>query len=260
MQHRTTRQASDPAAEDQRTRTAVRNKEILDKLPEDAKAAMKSFSKTHASDWLTSCSKSKNYQLALQTRIRWQENPTLRRTCDCGAILESAKADEHAIGCTRLHGANASSRHAAVRDTINKFCRVHGFPSQIEPAISGGLRADLLLCFGPSAPLYVDIVLPNPLCASHRGKSSAELEKEKDKLKQGKYSEAVRAIGGELCTFVVETTGGFSMKAAAIVRELERDCGAEGELFKQIAETIMHWNGAIISNARRPKQGMFWKG
>ena len=68
-----------------------------------------------------------------------------------------------------------------------------------------------------------------------------------------KYLEAVSSVGGEFFTLVVETTGGFSVKAAQLVRAIERDCGAPGELFRQVAATIMHWNGAIVANSRLPK-------
>jgi hypothetical protein len=92
----------------------------------------------------------------------------------------SARAWIHALGCTKVIGTNASSRHAAVKETIIHRCERNGIPTSDEPVVyHDGIptkRCDIRIVL-PTEDVCVDVTIANAACRSHAGKPLPTIER-----------------------------------------------------------------------------------
>jgi hypothetical protein len=242
--------------ETQSVATRLLHKTILDSLDQDTLLHLKACRRNSASSWLGSGIPFNHFGQALQIRSRLFASSTKRFACDCGEVSSNPNFAFHILGCSQVRGTNVSSRHNAIRDCIANFCRRNAIPVACEP-LSGepGQRCDLRI--GTAQDLYVDIVVVNNLCKTHKGKSLSRLEREKQDIKTSKYEEQVKSLGGVLVPFVLEAMGGMGNEARRLIKTIDKlsfsptPSGKESPLIKEISATLQRWNGAILLSALR---------
>jgi hypothetical protein len=247
---------SSVSQESQSVATRLMHKSILDAMDQDTLLHLKACRRNSASSWLGSGIPFVHFGQALSFRSRLFASGVKRFACDCGEVSTNPAFASHVLGCSQVRGINVSSRHNAIRDCIASFCRRNAIPVAIEP-LSGepGQRCDLRI--GAAQDLYVDIVVVNNLCKTHKGKSLSKLEKEKQDIKTSKYEEQVKSLGGVLVPFVLEAMGGMGSEARRLVKTIDKlsfsptPSGKESPLIKEISATLQRWNGAILQSALR---------
>ena len=171
--------------------------------------------------------------------------------CLCGFKGGKVELGTHALGCSRLTGSNVSWRHNVVKTCIADFCRTNFIPVTVEPVIvknpADGKhnRADLhISLLERNEEVYIDLVIANQLSQTHKGKSNARVEREKEGDKESKYLREVQARSGEFVTLLIEVNGGYSPQAASLINKIERMCRA-------ISTTLQNANAQVLINAAR---------
>jgi len=178
--------------------------------------------------------------------------------------MSKAELANHALGCSRIHGTNASARHREVKSAIIAFCLRNAIPVADEPVVYhdgvSSKRCDLRLTL-PTEDVYVDVTVANAASKSHAGKSLSKIELLKSNEKDAKYLEHVQRLGGQLVTFVVEARGTLAPAAALLTKRLQSLAilrRTPAELKKDVQTAIARTNGAIITNVLRPLLVLAW--
>ncbi len=161
------------------------------------------------------------------------------------------------LGCAKLKGMNVSSRSAAIKDEIAKFCRVNAIPCSVEPMLVSNpdgtkLRADVRISL-PEEDVFVDVVVTTGGCKTHENKSQTALDEEVALRKEDLYLRPVNSMGGSFVTFSVETMGKISKDATTLAKRLEKISHSRrtNVLIPKIAVALHRFNGAIVANALR---------
>jgi hypothetical protein len=111
--------------------TAQLNEQLADALQDDAKKVMEANTAKGASTWFsdpTTIMPSRDFAAAMRLRLN-AAHPALpsRQVCPgCQVSFEARQWSQHVIGCARVVGANASSRHAMVKDAVKKVAKEAG--------------------------------------------------------------------------------------------------------------------------------------
>jgi hypothetical protein len=177
--------------------------------------------------------------------------------CSCGLKLPQRELVAHALGCSRLSGTNANSRHKAVKAAIFTFCNRNGIPVADEPVVNfDGIttkRADLRITL-PTEDVYVDVTVANAACKTFKGKTMKAIETIKRREKDASYNAYVNALGGVLVTFVAEVRGSLGDDAVSLCKRLTALTIMKGSstLVVGIQSVLARYNGAIIQNVLRP--------
>jgi len=240
------------------------NNEMISRFDAATLLAIKQFRRPHASDWLNfPVIKANNDKLAalfsqsVKQRLLSFDFISAAQ-CLCGFKGNKVELGTHILGCSKISGSNTSWRHNVVKMCIADFCRTNFIPASVEPVIVKNPedgkhnRADLRISLlQRSQEVYVDIVVANQLSQSHKGKSNARVEHEKERDKESKYLREVQARSGEFVTMLIEVNGGFSPQAATLVNNIERMCGQEGALYRAISTSLQNANAQLLINAAR---------
>ena len=116
--------------------------------------------------------------------------------CVCGETLANAQFVVHALGCHKVKGATAATRHKMVKEVFTRILKKYGFcPDLHEPRFSDGKGPDV--CFAMGSKLcVVDVTICNPLAPSY---VEAELKTPGKTLEstEEKKGESARGHGGE---------------------------------------------------------------
>ena len=229
------------------------NAAIIDGLPQELRTHLRWG---RDASWIHSLRPNPHYRPAILQHIRGYTAEEV--ACHCGAKLPKKDLVDHALGCTRIHGTNASSRHREVKAAIISFCHRNAIPVANEPVVyHGGIqtkRVDLRLTL-PTEDVFVDITIANASCKTFVGKPLGKIESTKTKEKHAQYLEHVQRLGGNFVTFVVEARGSLAAAATTLTKRLQALSilrAVPAELRKEIQTAIARTNGAVITNVLRP--------
>jgi hypothetical protein len=206
--------------------------------------------------WIMSTQPNPHYRQCLLHHIAGHTGAPSR--CHCGAKMTQRELASHALGCTRIHGTNASSRHREVKSAIIGFCNRNGIPVSDEPVVyNDGIsskRADLRITM-PTEDVYVDVTVANAACKSYSSKSLATIERVKTAEKETSYLEHVARLNGHLVTFVAEARGSLASAATLFCKRLMSLSllkSRNQSLVKEVQTALARTNGAILTNVLRP--------
>ena len=179
--------------------------------------------------------------------------------CDgCRLGLPTAQWANHVAGCTRRRGCNASTRHAALKDTLKLICRDNGTTCEAHEPRDLGLskcpgcrlrgttahiNSHMKLCAhvsaldrqrgvaelcGPDIRAYlrgdhvatlIDVTVVDPCAPSHIGRKIPALFSEVEARKNSAYRTATMASGARFTTFAVTAQGALSELAISFLRD-----------------------------------------
>jgi hypothetical protein len=230
----------------QKDRVLAENELLVTMLSKDKAVAahLKSTSEAGTAPWLIDVSADENacashFAAAARVRLR-KAHRTLgaRITCSgCKMVMDACEFHEHSGGCARLHGHNASSRHAAVKDEVDGIfhdARINfdvKEPREYQCVVCPGCHARLkheaakahfdscteinsqqrtagvpnARLTGPDGRCYIkkskyvyDVTVISPTCKSYRDKPSGEGIKRRSNEKHRLYDDQVEAHGETL--------------------------------------------------------------
>jgi hypothetical protein len=240
-------------AETQKTLTTQRNKEILASLPG---AVAQHLKLGENAAWIHAMQPNPHYCQGILLHVTGHNDSIC--ACSCGMRLSQRELAIHALGCTKVVGTNASSRHAAVKETIIHYCKRNGIPTSDEPVVyHDGIstkRCDIRIVL-PTEDVYVDVTIANAACKSYAGKSLSTIERIKTGEKEASYLTHVEALKGHLVTFVAEARGTLAPAAATLCKRLDSLSIVKqkgGHVAKEVQTALARANGAILTNVLRP--------
>lgn len=207
--------------------------------------------------WIHNLKPNPHYRPAILQHI-WGNTAELT-SCDCGVKMPQNRLADHALGCSRVRGVNASSRHKAVKSAIIAFCEKNAIPISDEPVVYyDGIstkRCDLRITL-PTEDVYVDVTVANATSKTYSGKALATIERMKMVEKEAKYLDHVSKLGGHLVTFVAETRGTLAPSAVLLCKRLNKLAilkTTQSSVTKDVQTALARTNGAILANVLRPK-------
>ncbi len=239
-------------AETQKSLTSQLNKTIIGSLPEELVAHLKLGENA---GWIYSMQPNPHYGQGILLQVTGHSDVVC--ICSCGHRSTQRELALHALGCTKVHGPNVSSRHAAVKSTIINFCKRNGIAISDEPVVyHDGIstkRCDIRLVL-PTEDVYVDVTIANAACKTHAGKPLSTIERNKTREKEASYLEHVAALNGHLVTFVAEARGTLAPAALHLCKRLDalQIVKQKGHIAKEIQTALARANGSILTNVLRP--------
>ena len=194
----------------------------------------------------------------------------------------------HVSSCARLHGYNASTRHAAIKKIIQALCNWCGVPYDHKeprfktsscPGCNTVFSSDQIIAHvrqcrdieaskrqscsphrsGPDMTLYfddgtmtVDFTVIGTTCPSYAGKTTESLFKARRQVKFNKYENAVTADGHTFVVVAVTALGHLSKDSTRFIEKIARAGGIttrEAKLPFQQAAAVA--TGRCVLNAER---------
>ena len=131
----------------------------------------------------------------------------------------------HHLSCISHRRLEITGRHDAVLNVLYSYARAAGGVAVKEPArlsAEDGKRPDLQIIF-PSRHIITDVVVSHPLAPSHfrqANNSSAATAELAAARKVAKYAKVSQTQHASFMAFAVESTGGMSVGARALMAQI----------------------------------------
>jgi hypothetical protein len=247
--------SSDPAGDDQETRTAVFEREIAERVDEGPLAPIRAAAaKRGAGAWLQGPSADyffppDAFAAALRYRLGLFENwgsKTSRRCNGCGLVLLSPAAfSHHILGCASRKGLGPAARHTELKNLFARACRENLLTHTVEPQLRAGDFADLSF-FPPNESedalqTVVDFTVTSSLARSGASEAAAT------KRKKDRYKDQ------NLVVAQVDVMGGMSNALVNLISRISSfandDAGFHDRLRTHTAKAIQVFNGLILARA-----------
>ena len=210
----------------------------------------------------------------------------------CEMAFEPREWTQHVVGCTRLRGVNASTRHAAVKDALKRAIADHATAAtgvaQTEPrwakttqcpacrtemkiaewkahadacrALTPAQRSVVPHASGPDVEIHtrdgtilVDVTVVNPLNPSAKGRSAKTLATQVSKKKQKKYGRMAEEEGCELVVAAVSAQGELSADFERLLLRLVPDGFHEAR--RAVSAAAVAGSGRALICAERTATG-----
>jgi hypothetical protein len=223
-----------------------------------------------AAPWKGHTLDNSDYSLALRLRLglpltNFFEGPA-------GACCNDGPIDErlhHGLGCGQTGaGALRIRRHNAIAADLEKFLRFAEMTVErevsVDPRTAGQERPCMdLIAKSPTATIYLDVSIPNPLTASRVQRTAAKSLSTagiKEDEKRRKYHH-LRKPDTEVIPFVIETTGGFGDDAYKFLKRIAKKIPASRRgtretrnfrklMMAKLSITLMRRNLRLIEHFR----------
>ena len=210
----------------------------------------------------------------------------------CDRMFDPRDWTQHVVGCTRLRGVNASTRHAAVKDALKRAIADHATtatgvghrePRWLKTTQCPGCRTEMKVtewtahadtcaaltpaqkrivphASGPDVEVFVgddtlviDVTVVNPLNPSAAGRSAKVLAGQVAKRKMKKYGAAAEDEGCELIVAAVSAQGELSTAFERLLLRLVPDGFHEAR--RAISAAAVAGSGRALLCAERTATG-----
>jgi hypothetical protein len=191
-----------------------------------------------------------------------------RRCPACDKDQEHDVDPQHLLVCQQFRGGPAAERHRCVVNTIAKLGREAGLTVDVEPKIREDSlrRADIRFQSAHlGKPLYVDVKVVQPACATHVAAALGKPLGACEKVEKDTQAEYVGLIDQQLANFVpfvIEAYGAIGTSAASVIDTLAAEASFQGLAssaeFQEYANTCVAlalWRGTTFmaySGTQRP--------
>ena len=259
-------------------------------LGPERQALVKANASSGTATWFTDPSTvmgQRDFAAAMRLRLG-TAHPGLSAVVTCpGCGIQYAKAawSQHVIGCTRVRGVNASTRHARLKDAVKKVATEHGVafaqrePRHVKDVHCRGCGDDIPFvrwteharacpmltpegrkakphASGPDIHLVkgadeimVDVTVTNPLNPSERGCKPQTQFRRVESEKEAKYAKAVAKEGARLVVAAVTTQGCLSPTFAKLLAQLAPTGFFEAR--REVTAATVGGAAAALRNAER---------
>jgi hypothetical protein len=206
--------------------------DIAQKALLTASAAKGASSFLYSAPWKGYILTDPEYKVALRLRMGLLQ--TNRFQGPSGICCGDGPIDEllhHSLGCGQGQGCGRlrTRRHDAIAAELGKFINFAGMPVERELLVDARTaeeerpRMDLI-AKSPTATIYLDVSIPNPLTAERRRRTAAKpltTATIAENQKRSKYHH-LRKHDTEVIPFVIEATGGFGEDAVKFLKRIAK--------------------------------------
>ena len=207
-----------------------------------------------------------------------------RQVCPgCKLPFEARQWSQHVIGCARVAGANASSRHAMVKDAVKKVAKEAGVSYETAeprhevtcrgcgeevgvaqwdehartcPMLTPAQRLAKPHASGPDIELavnaetvIVDVTVANPLNASSRSAKPAGAFTRAERAKEMKYGTMCAEMGSEFVVAAVSAQGALSKAFERLLCRIAPEGFFEAR--RTVVAAALQGSGRTLRNAER---------
>jgi ubiquitin len=247
---------------DQATETAIFNKTLFASLPEEVRLTGAECSAD--SRWfeaLSPCLCGDEFVLACMTRLgRFGHHNKIARCCPgCGHLCASARTlVEHCIGCARISGHNASSRHMNVTAFFVDQAYVRGLPVERKTALLNYQTGDGDHECCPDFAFYDTFGRRKVVDITFVSRATSTNISKREKEKENKYGALAAANNDTLIPAVFSTHGHVSRKSRLVLAQV-CDFGTgtrtadrfKNDVLAALSCVIQHENARIVVNVAR---------